>query len=575
MAFKEAPAYGTKPAAGRGQDAVPTTPSRPWLVTCVVLIAAFMELLDVTILNVAIPSIRSGLHASDGELQWMAAGYQLTFAVALMTGGRLGDIYGRKRMFLTGVTFFTLASAFCGVALSPGMLIAGRVVQGLSSALMLPQVLSTIHVSFPAEKRQAAFAVFGSVVGIASLAGPLVGGLVITANLFSLHWRPVFLLNIPLGIVAVIGALLFLPDAEPGRRQRLDVQGTALAAAGAFLVIFPVIQGRAAGWAPWTWVCLAASVPVFAAFAVLQRRKTRENRSPLLDTGLFRQRGFVAGLLVTLVFFGGVASFSFVFMITMQVGHSYSALRAGLAVFPLALAAGVGSGLSAGLAKAVGTTVLQIGAAFCVGGMVWLSIAISVHSVTLSPWDMVAPLVVAGVGLGMVLAPLTDIVLAGTKLSSTGSASGMLSTMIQFGGAVGVAVVGTIFFSLIGGHATATVSDVTPQLHHELAMAGLSPARAGAIETAFRSCFHERANAQNATVVPPGCRQLTARSAGNARAGAAVASAGVTALRKDFSGAMARSLYYQIAVFAAVFLLVFLLPRVSKSDLERVVVADR
>jgi EmrB/QacA subfamily drug resistance transporter len=428
--------------------------NRTWFATAVLLVAAFMELLDVTMANVAVPSIRQDLGASLGQAQWVVAGYALAFAVALMTGGRLGDIWGRRRTFLIGLAGFLLTSLLCGIAPSPAFLVASRVLQGLAAAVMLPQVLASISVWFPAEKRAAAFGLFGAVAGVGGLTAPLIGGSLINADLFSLGWRPIFLINLPIGLITGVAAIFLVDESRSPQTLRLDPLGVIIGALGVFLVVFPFIQGRDAGWPLWIWILLCLAVPVFALFVAVERRKARRDGSPLVDLALFRRRAFVAGLLVTLVFFAGVTAVAFVLMIFLQSGFGYTPLRAGFSLVPLAFGVVVGSGMSIGLSRRIGRTTLQIGCLVSMAGAIWLSLVIGHEAEALRIWGIVPPLGVFGLGIGLVVAPLADIVLAAAPRESTGSASGLQATMIQTGSAVGVAVLGAIFFQeLVGlGH---------------------------------------------------------------------------------------------------------------------------
>jgi EmrB/QacA subfamily drug resistance transporter len=349
------------------QAAVAAAPAkvsrRTWLATAIMLIAVFMELMDVTMTNVAVPSIREDLGATAGQLQWIVAGYSLAFAVALMTGGRLGDIWGRKKAFLSGLVAFTGASLLSGAAPSAGFLIGSRVLQGLAAAVMLPQVLASISVAFPAGKqRDAVFGLFGAVVGLGGVVAPVIGGTLIGADLFSWGWRPIFLINIPIGVVAFAAALKLVSESTAPARPRLDLTGAVTGALGMFLLVFPVIEGREDGWPAWGWVLLALAAPVFAAFILIERRRPM----PIADLSLFRRRGFGAGLLVTLVFFAGVTSTAFVLMIYLQSGFGYGPVSAGLSLLPLALALVAGSGISIVASRRLGRTVLQAGALIAV-----------------------------------------------------------------------------------------------------------------------------------------------------------------------------------------------------------------
>jgi EmrB/QacA subfamily drug resistance transporter len=439
-------------------DAAPAddVPRRVWAAIAIMLVGVFMELMDVTMANVAVPSMRGDLHASYDQVQWVVAGYSLAFAVGLLTGGRLGDILGRKRMFATGLAAFILSSLMSGAAPNASWLIGGRVLQGLAAAVMLPQVLASITVWFPAgKKREAAFGLFGSVTGIGGVVAPLIGGSLISADLFSWGWRPIFLINIPIGLAALAATLRWVPESSAPDRPRLDLPGAAVAALGVFLLVFPIIQGRDSNWPIWGWILLAASAPTFAAFAVLENRRARRGMSVLIDLTVLRRRGFSAGLAVTLVFFGGVTATAFVLMLTLQSGYGYSALRAGLCLVPLSVALIIGSGLSIGLSKPLGRIILQVGCLTAVGGALWLGSVVGGNASALDIWDIVPPLAVFGLGLGLTVAPLTDFVLAGIPEHAAGSASGLQATTIQVGNAVGVAVLGSIFFSLLTGRQAA------------------------------------------------------------------------------------------------------------------------
>ena len=440
---------------------------RTWLGTVVLLIASFMELMDVTMANVAVPSIQRDLRTSYSQVQWVVAGYSLAFAVALITGGRLGDIWGRKRLFMTGLVGFLLFSLLCGVAPDPAVLIAARVLQGVAAAVMLPQVLASISVWFPADKRAAAFGLFGAVAGIGGLVAPLIGGALINANVLNLGWRPIFLINLPIGVATLVATRFLVTESRQPRPPRLDPAGVLVSGLGVFLIVFPVIQGRQAGWPAWVWLMLALAVPVLAVFVAQQRRKIRHDGSALVDLRLFARRGFAAGLLVTLTFFGGVTAVAFTLMIFLQAGFGYSPLRAGLSLVPLAFSLILGSGLSIGLSKRMGRAVLQIGCLVSAGGAISLSVTVAGHDTAIGFTDIAPALAVLGLGLGLVVAPLTDYVLAAAPPESAGSASGLQSTMIQIGNAVGVAVLGAIFLGLVASNA-GTRTDFSSSMQHTL-----------------------------------------------------------------------------------------------------------
>ncbi|HEY5986103.1 MAG TPA: MFS transporter, partial [Streptosporangiaceae bacterium] len=254
-------------ATPAGQPSQQDADPRRWVALAVVLIAGFMQLVDISIVNVAIPSIQRDLDTTYAQIQWVLAGYQLAFAVTLITGGRLGDIFGRKRLFMLGMAGFTLASALCGLAQSPGMLIGSRVFQGLMGAVMFPQTLSVIQVTFPPRERGTAFGMFGATIGLATITGPLVGGLLINGDLLGLEWRPIFLVNVPIGVIALAAAARLLHESRAPDAIRTDLVGVGIVSAGLLLLVYPLVQGRDLDWPPWTFISMAAAVPVLAGFA--------------------------------------------------------------------------------------------------------------------------------------------------------------------------------------------------------------------------------------------------------------------------------------------------------------------
>jgi len=532
---------------------------RTWLATVVLLVAAFMELMDVTMANVAVPSIQEKLGAGYGQVQWVVAGYALAFSVTLLTGGRLGDIHGRKRVFLIGLVGFVAASVLCGIAPNAGFLITARVLQGVGAAVMLPQVLACISVWFPAGQREAAFGLFGAVSGLGAVSAPLIGGSLIDADLFGWGWRPIFFINVPIGLVVFLAALKLIEDSRAPRRLSLDLRGALVGAAGVFLVVFPVIQGRDAGWPVWIWVMLAASVPAFALFAVTQRAKTRSGGSPVVDLSLFRIPGFSAALLVTLIFFAGVTALAFIMMIFLQSGFGYSPFKSGLSLVPLAIGLIFGSGLSINMSQKLGRTTMQLGSLVGVVGVVWLARTIGGHTTGLGIWDIVWPLAVTGIGIGIVVAPLNDFVLRGAPEESTGAASGLQSTMIQAGSAAGVALLGVILFGLLADNSNHAADRALPQLRKDLVAAGVADPTAGRVAAGVKDCFHDRTHANDPNSSPASCKTLSSTTL-PAPAQAAVAHATQATGHDDFARSMKDTLYWGASIFAVSGLLVFLLP---------------
>jgi EmrB/QacA subfamily drug resistance transporter len=534
---------------------------RRWVGLAVVLTAGFMQLVDISIVNVAIPSIQRDLDATYSQIQWVLAGYQLAFAVMLITGGRLGDIFGRKRLFMVGMAGFTLASALCGLAQSPGMLIGSRVLQGLMGAIMFPQILSVIQVTFPPRERGAAFGLFGATIGLATITGPLVGGLLIEGDLLGLGWRPIFLVNVPIGVAALTAAALYLVESRAPRALRPDPVGVGIVTAGLLLLVFPLVQGRELDWPLWTFLSMAASVPVLAVFAAYERRKKAADGSPLIDLDLFRHRPFVGGLAVAGIFFMGIPAFFLTFSLWLQIGLGFTALHAGLTGAPFAVGSALASAASVRLAPQLGRRILSAGALLLVAGMVALIWTVDRYGGAVHSWQLLPALFVCGLGLGSVVAPLVNVVLAGIRGQDAGAASGVLSTVQQVGGAVGVALIGVVFFGLLGSQAAGVAADLTPRLRTELqTTAGLPPAATRQVAAGFQTCFEDRANAKDPSAVPASCAQAQAQGQGQERVGQVVGATADVGRRQNFSEAFERTLLFEVAVFGACFLLVFLLP---------------
>ena len=542
-----------RPGAGVEQEPDP----RRWVALGVVLSASFMVLLDISIVNVAIPSIQRNLNASFGQIQLVLAGYQLAYAVVLITGGRLGDIYGRKRLFMIGMVGFVLASASCGLARSADMLVVSRVVQGLMASMMFPQVLAVIQVVFPPRERGAAFGVFGAVMGVATIAGPLLGGVLIGGGAETDRWRWIFLVNVPIGIAALVAAALLLRESRAPRARRLDVAGVIVVSAALGLLTYPLVEGRDQGWPGWAFVMLAASLPVFVAFVLYERVKTRRDGSPLVELSMFRDAAFRTGTVLSMVFLSAIPAFFLTFSITLQIGLGFSALRTGLTTVPWAVATAMSSAMSVRLAPRLGKRILYAGFALMVLGMVGVILTLHARGTALVGPELVPALLVAGAGMGCIIAPMTNIILAGIHRGDAGSASGVLTTMQQVGGAMGVAVIGVIFFGLVGGRADTASATVAPQLRQELSAQQLPPPAVDAALRTFRVCFHDRANENDPTVVPASCPKPGSSSPA---ASAAFQRAATQARGMDFEGSLERSLIYQIGVFALCFTLVFLVP---------------
>jgi EmrB/QacA subfamily drug resistance transporter len=544
------------PPAAPGEGADP----RRWLTLVILLLAAFMNLLDVSIVNIAIPSIQRDLHATYADVQWALAGYTLAYALVLITGGRLGDTFGRKRLFLIGVTGFTIMSALCGAAQGPGMLIACRVAQGAMGAIMVPQVLAVIQVMFPPKERIKALAGFGVTAGLGTVSGPLIGGLLIQHNLLGLSWRPIFLINVPVGIIAVAASAVLVRESRAPRPPKLDPVGVGLASAALLLLLYPLVEGRQLGWPAWTFVSMAAAAPMLAVFIGYERVKARRDGSPLVQVSLFRERGFSAGMAVAIAFFLGIASFGLVLTLFLQLGLGFTPLHAGLTFLPFSAGILVSSGAAARLAPRFGRGVTMAGAVIIAAGMGGLIAIVHHYGPAVTTWELAPGLVAAGLGLGAVIAPLADIVLARVPKQEAGSASGVFNTGLQLGNSIGIAVIGVIFFGMLGSQSGPAATAVAPQLRAGLAAAGVPAQFTGRIETQFRGCLHDRLVAADPTVTPPSCRLGAAQRALPAAAERVIAGVGGSAVRRDFAASVQRTLWFQVGVFLLAFLLMLAWP---------------
>ena len=532
---------------------------RRWLTLGVLLLAAFMNLLDISIVNIAIPSIQRNLHASYADVQWALAGYTLAYALVLITGGRLGDTFGRRRLFLIGVVGFTLMSALCGAAQTPGMLIASRVAQGAFGAIMIPQVLSVIQVIFPAKERIKALAAFGVTAGLGTVSGPLLGGLLTQHDLFGWDWRPIFLINVPVGIIAVAASAILVRESRAPRPPRLDPVGVGLISAALLLLLYPLVQGRELGWPTWTFVAMAAAAPTLAVFIAWERAKDRRDGSPLVQLSLFRERAFAVGIAIAITFFLGITSFALILTLFLQIGLGFGPLHAGVTFLPFSGGVLVASAAAARLAPKFGRGVTMVGALVMAGGMAGLISTVHHFGNAVSTWDLVPALLVAGLGMGAVLAPLADILLARVQPQDAGSASGVFNTSLQLGASIGVAVIGVIFFGMLGSQSGSAAAAVSPQLRAGLAAAHVPAPLTSRITSQFGDCLHARLVAADPTATPAACRlpsgQLVPASVTHV-----LSRVGATAVRTDFAAALTRTLWFQVGVFGASFALMVALP---------------
>lgn len=417
-----------------------------------VLTAAFMVLADVSIVNTAAPAIQDDLGAGLADIQLIVAGYQIGYATLLVTGGRLGDLAGRRAVFSTGLLLFTLASLACGLAPTPGLLIGARVVQGLSAGLLYPQVIATIQTVLSPERRAGGFAALGAVISMGTIAGPVLAGVLIWLDIGGASWRAVFLINVPIGLVALVLAQKLVPVARNENAGRTSVSSVVLLSALLVALMTPLTIGRDHGWPLWSWLLLAATAPLTWAFLVQQGRIAKGGNTPLLPPGLWRDRVFRLGVTLYFVFFSALYSFFLYFSYLLQYGLRESALEAGLTMVTYSVGSFLTSTRSKGMiARHGGRKVALYGAlASAAGSALMIIPVLLVHDWTLSLW-IIPPIFVTGCGLGLVLAPLLSTVLSGIRSSEAGAASGLLSTGQQVGGAVGIAVIGMAVLGAIPG----------------------------------------------------------------------------------------------------------------------------
>ena len=423
---------------------------RRWLALAVLLIASFMNLIDVTIVNVALPSLQQNLGADANQIEWVIAAYVLAFALGLLPFGRLGDIVGRTHMFLIGVGAFTLASAACGLAPSIEWLIAARVVQGLAGAIMTPQVLAIATVTFPPEERGQSFSLFGLSAGLAAVAGPIVGGLLIGWNFGGLDWRPIFLVNVPVGILALVLGWFIIPRPPGHPDLKNDYVGIGLFALSMILLVYPLIEGRAYDWPWWTWTMISASIVVLAAFVLWERQMAAANQPQLLNFSLISNPNFLLGALITTIFASGVPAFFMVISIMLQVGFDLTPVQSGLTNTPFSVGVLLVSLIAGRFGSHYLRTRVAISGALLVTGILWTHFIILGLGESVDHWTFLPPLLIAGVGLGLGFSALFQTVLAGIPPRDAGSGAGALQAFQQVGGSVGVALVGTIFFGSLG-----------------------------------------------------------------------------------------------------------------------------
>lgn len=524
-------------------------PARRGLALAVLVTAGFMDLLDTTIVNVAIPAIRDDLAANYAQLQWIVAGYLLALAVGLITGGRLGDLYGRRRVFLVGLFGFGLASLASGLAPSAEVLVATRLLQGTAAAIMIPQILSIVQVSFPREAQARALAVYSAVAGIAVMSGPLLAGLLL--DVVGWSWRSIFLVNVPVCIAAIVAARQVVPESRSPGTTGLDLAGVLLVSSALFALVYGIIEGRAQGWPIWTIGLLAGSIPLFAGFAWYERRLDDRGGSPLISPDLWRQGTFSAGIVVVAVFFTGTVAFFLAFTIFLQLGLGFSALESALTTFPSSIGLAVASLVAGRLAPRLGRRILAGGALTMALAMSVLAVVVEANGASLTAWDVRPVIFVFGLGMGLIIPPLADVIIGDVEERHAGAASGVINTGMQVGNALGVAVVGVILFAALGGHAQASVDAVEPALLDRFEVVGLPETSHQVALDGVRTCFVDRSREEDPSVIPPSCSGPT---------DPVVAELLGTANADNFVWSIQRVLFYEVGVFLATFVLLLVVP---------------
>ena len=433
-------------------SSVVATPGHAWRALGVLLIGMFMSLLDATIVNVALPTIRTSLNASEATLSWIISGYALAFGLALIPAGRLGDRFGHKWVFITGLTLFTVASLACGLAQDGDQLIVARVVQGLAGGIYLPAVTAYIQLLFSGRTRGKAFAIMGAVIGVSSALGPLIGGLLIQAFGNTNGWRLVFVVNLPFGVAALIAAIFMLPRGSESRggSSGVDFLGLLLLSGGLVAILVPLIEGQDQGWPVWTYLSLVGGMALIALFGAWEVLVAQRGQSPLVPPHLFSHPAFTGGVILALVYFAAFVSIFFTISILWQAGLGHTALEAGVVSIPFALGSIVGASQSGRLAATIGRTVLVIGTAMVAVGLsaLWLILMLTTPG-DLTSWDLLVPLLVAGIGSGLFIAPNAQFIIATVDRAEAGAASGVIATMQRLGTAIGIAIIGSVFFGTL------------------------------------------------------------------------------------------------------------------------------
>jgi len=534
----------------------------------IVAMAFVMDLLDSTIVNVAIPSIQANLGASYANIQWLVAGYSLTFALLLITGGRMGDVFGYKKIFMVGVAGFTVASLLTGIAPTPLFLIIARLLQGTMAALMVPQVMSLMQVIYEPKERAQVMGMFGMLGGLAASLGPIVGGLLIKANIFNWDWRPIFLINLPVGIFALIAGYKYLPDGKSEHPLHVDIKGTLLIVVALSLLIFPLIEGRELDWPLWSIMLLALSVPAIGVFGWYELRKDRRDHSALIVPALFKVRTFVSGLSLNIIVESIMVGYFLTSTLVLQIGLGYSAIHAALTAIPTAVGMTIGfAALGQKLISKFGRSVIPMASAVFALGLVATTWIITHYGLDAHSWQFIPGFLISGIGLSLIMIPIFSAALQDVDVAHAGSASGILNAVQQVGAAIGIAIIGVIFFSQLAHSSYRSFDDIAPKLKTELAVAGVPGEMSTAIVAQTRTCFHDRNTEKDNSVVPESCKQALASAPNDQaaqRVGAIVSNSALQANARNFASAFRASVIYVILLLVVISALSLTLPRKFK-----------
>lgn len=527
----------------------------------IVAFAFVMDLLDSTIVNIAIPSIQANLGANYATIQWLVAGYSLTFALLLITGGRMGDVFGYKKMFMGGVVGFTIASLLAGVAPNASFLVGARLFQGAMAALMVPQVMSLMQVMFNPKERAGVMGLFGMLGGLSASLGPIVGGLLLKANLFGWDWRPIFLINLPVGIFAVLAGMKFLPEGKSEHPLHIDIKGTLLVVLAMSLLVFPLIEGRDLNWPIWIIAMLALSIPAIALFGWYEIRKDKRDKSALIVPSLFKVRTFVSGLALNILVQSVMIGYFLTVTLVMQIGLGYSPIKAALTGVPTAVGMTIGfTFLGQKLIAKYGRNVISLGAGIFAAALAYTAWVASHLSLNAQPWDFTLGLLFLGIGLSLIMIPIFSAALQDVDPSHAGSASGILNAVQQVGAAIGIAIIGVIFFGQLDQGSYRSFDDASANLRKDLNAMHIPAQAQDAIIAKSRVCFHDRIAEKDSNVVPESCKQAPSGEASH-EIEQAVLNGVKQANANNFASAFRAGVIYEVILLTVVCGLSFLLPR--------------